>query len=309
MASTNAIVRLSHAHIDQQRWDACVQAAPNGLLYSLSGYLNKVCPGWQGLVYGDYEAVMPLPIKRKWGLPYAWQPWGLAQGGVSSKNGEVLTAAFIKILSRTLRYGTLDLNEADQLPTTSAGSTWLRTNLVLALDRPYNEIEAGYSDDAKKNLRRAQRHGLQASAAVPVATVAQLYKAQYSAVNAAANGEQLEALVSAGQWLLQQGLGFTIGIHASSDNELLAAALFGNYKGRLYYLLGAPTERGRQQQAVYFLLDTVVQQYAQQALVLDFEGSDIDSVAEFYQRFGPVNRPYPTLHVNSLPWPLGWLKK
>lgn len=309
MASHPAIVRLSHAQIDQQRWDACVHAAPNGLLYSLSGYLNRISPGWQALVYGDYEAVMPLPIKRKWGLPYAWQPWGLAQGGVSSNNGEVLTAAFIQMLSSTLRYGTLDLNEADQLPTTAHGHGWLRTNLVLPLDRPYNEIEAGYSDDARKNLRRAQRHSLQASAAVPVAAVAKLYKAQYSAVNAAAKGEQLAALVSAGEWLLQQGLGFTIGIRSSHDNELLASALFGHYKGRLYYLLGAPTQRGRQQQAVYFLLDAVIQQYAQQALLLDFEGSDIDSVAEFYRRFGPVNRPYPAVHFNRLPWPLRWLKK
>ncbi len=287
-----------------------MQAAPNGLLYSLSGYLNHISPGWQGLVYGDYEAVMPLPMKRKWGMPYVWQPWGLAQGGVSSKNGQMLTPAFIAALGSSLRYGTLDLNETDQLPDTSMGTCQLRTNLVLPLDRPYTEIAAGYTDDAKKNLRRADRQHLQeVFNDVPVAVVARLYKTQYGAVNAAAHSQQLEALAGAGEWLLQQGLGFTIGIHASDDNELLAAALFGYYKHRLYYLLGAPTQRGRQQQAVYFLLDTVIQQYAQQAMLLDFEGSDIETVAAFYRRFGPVNRPYPSWHINQLPWPLRWLKK
>ena len=42
-----------------------------------------------------------------------------------------------------------------------------------------------------------------------------------------------------------------------------------------------------------FLIDQVIRKYAGQSLTLDFEGSDDDNLARFYQGFGsrPVSYP------------------
>ena len=53
--------------VDSNRWDACTRAH-NREVFSEGWYWNAVCAEWQAWVKGDYEDVMALPIKRKWGI-------------------------------------------------------------------------------------------------------------------------------------------------------------------------------------------------------------------------------------------------
>ncbi len=73
---------LKHKDIDKNKWDECINEAPNGLIYGMSWYLDRVCPGWDALVSDDYEAVMPLPWKQKMGLKYVYHPLFAQQLGV-----------------------------------------------------------------------------------------------------------------------------------------------------------------------------------------------------------------------------------
>ena len=51
---------LEHEEIDLKKWDATIDASPNGMVYAKSWYLDIVSPGWEGLVNEDYNAVFPL---------------------------------------------------------------------------------------------------------------------------------------------------------------------------------------------------------------------------------------------------------
>ena len=44
-------------------------------------------------------------------------------------------------------------------------------------------------------------------------------------------------------------------------------------------------------------------------LILDFEGSDQPTIAEFYQRFGGIPEPYTTIYRQHLPFPLNLIKR
>jgi hypothetical protein len=68
------IKHLKHPEINRQKWDACIQNACNSLVYAESWYLDIVSPNWEALICGDYEYVMPLPIKRKLGISFLVQP-------------------------------------------------------------------------------------------------------------------------------------------------------------------------------------------------------------------------------------------
>lgn len=78
------IVHLTYDEIDRKKWDACIRQSLNGLIYAETVYLDHMAVNWDGLVLGDYEAVMPLTWKKKWGIKYLYQPAFFQQGGIFS---------------------------------------------------------------------------------------------------------------------------------------------------------------------------------------------------------------------------------
>ena len=67
---------LEHNEIDFERWDRCVGSRNKPQPYGFSWYLNWVAPGWTAVVYGDYEAVLPVFPKVKKGFTFTTRPYG-----------------------------------------------------------------------------------------------------------------------------------------------------------------------------------------------------------------------------------------
>src|SRR3712207_5060172 len=65
---------LQRSDIDTARWDACIANALNGLIYAKSYYLDALATHWHAIVADDYEIVMPLPFRRKYGIRYVYMP-------------------------------------------------------------------------------------------------------------------------------------------------------------------------------------------------------------------------------------------
>ena len=68
---------------------------------------------------------------------------------------------------------------------------------------------------------------------------------------------------------------------------------------RLTFLFSGNSEKGKACQAMTFLLDAVIRSYALHPMLLDFEGSDDENLARYYQGFGSSVVCYPgyTLHI------------
>ncbi|HEU0065547.1 MAG TPA: hypothetical protein VFQ58_10960, partial [Flavisolibacter sp.] len=80
MPSLN-IQYLSHKEINKEKWDNCITAASNGLIYGYSFYLDHMATEWDGLMLNNYEAVFPLPWRKKLGYYYLYPPYLTAQLG------------------------------------------------------------------------------------------------------------------------------------------------------------------------------------------------------------------------------------
>ena len=79
---------------------------------------------------------------------------------------------------------------------------------------------------------------------------------------------------------------FILGVNEIGDGELLCAALFLKTNGRITFLFSGLNEKGKEKQAMTYMLDQVIQKYAGQQMVFDFEGSDDENLARFYLGFG-----------------------
>ena len=102
------IQHLRHNQIDRTRWDATVSRALCDLPYAYSWYLDVVCPMWEALATEDYAFVMPLPLKKKWGISYLIHPIWVQQLGVFSAQ-EVTTEIF-SAFRRRIPYLVYDFN-------------------------------------------------------------------------------------------------------------------------------------------------------------------------------------------------------
>jgi hypothetical protein len=105
----------------------------------------------------------------------------------------------------------------------------------------------------------------------------------------------------------QRNLLKCLGVYEGPEN-LEAVGIFLIHKSRIIYILGGASDKGRELRSMYSLFDTLIKEYAEKDMLLDFEGSEIPGIARFFKGFGAHKQPYFKLHINRLPLPLRWLK-
>ena len=104
---------LQRGQVNASKWDECISTAENGRVYALAEYLDHTSEHWDALIYGDYEMVIPLPWKQKYGIRYVYAPPFIQHLGVfgNSTNTELI-AEGIKIVSRRFRWIDYNVNDS-----------------------------------------------------------------------------------------------------------------------------------------------------------------------------------------------------
>ncbi|MBO6200890.1 MAG: hypothetical protein J6N74_04640, partial [Chryseobacterium sp.] len=59
------IERIKYQDIDFEKYNNCVESSVQKNLYCEKETLDFLSKNWELLVYGDYEAVMPIPFVKK----------------------------------------------------------------------------------------------------------------------------------------------------------------------------------------------------------------------------------------------------
>ena len=91
--------------------------------------------------------------------------------------------------------------------------------------------------------------------------------------------------------------------------ELMSSCIFFFSHKRAYYILAANAPESRGSGSSHFLINGFIKENAGKDMWLDFEGSDVKTVAQFYKGFGAREEIYPALKVNRLPGVLRLFKK
>ncbi|MBP6414813.1 MAG: hypothetical protein KA330_00005, partial [Chitinophagaceae bacterium] len=159
MSGASNIQYLTHQQIDKTRWDDCIATANNGLIYGYSFYLDVMTEHWDALVLNDYETVMPLTWKKKYGISYLYQPFLTAQLGVFGKNiTEKQLETFIELIPSHFKFVEINLNSGNALAI-PAGFFSVRSNYILKLDKSYKDIYQNYRENIQRNIKKAIQLG------------------------------------------------------------------------------------------------------------------------------------------------------
>lgn len=294
--------------IDKLKWDSCVHYATYGNIYGYTWYLDNVSENWEGLVEGDYESVFPLVWNDKlFGVKQIYQPFLAQQTGIYSVNllSPKRIRSFIAAIPEEYKKVVLHMNEQNFVKNIEGYQLEERTNLVLDLNQNYDDIAANYSKNHKRNLKKARKSKYIINGNIKPERLMEQYKLYQGIKIPDFKEDSYHAAHRIIYNALHRGRGFMSGIQ-SKDGEMLASAFFAMSHNRMILLFPSTTPKGRENSVMHLLIDLIIQSNAGKRMLLDFEGSSVESIARFYKGFGAENRPYYQLTRNNLPFWLKW---
>lgn len=291
---------VKNQDIDRKKWDACVNNAQQNLPYAYSWYLDAVAENWDGLIYGNYDAIMPMVWLRKYGVPCMYQPYYCQQLGVFSNStlGADVVVAFHNMAASTFPYIDTNLHAAHSI----VAKSYLlgeKKNLLLQLNQPYAVLSKSFSANHKRNMAKAAKAGLVFSTEVHMRELKGFY---LSSIN-----RKKEKWFTSKAELLFDKLMDALVLHgkakicvAKCEGRILAAMVIVPQGKRMISIINASNEEGKAKGASHFVHANVIEHLAEKDYVLDFEGSSIPSIARFYEGFGAIPEIFYRWQTNLL---------
>ncbi|GAB3536925.1 hypothetical protein GCM10027443_28520 [Pontibacter brevis] len=307
------VLYLKHTDIDLEQWDTVVAQSPQRQVYAMSWYLDVVSPNWEGVVETDatgrYKAVMPVPWQRKLGMRYVQQPLFCQQLGIYSLDGSIAEATyqtFTKEMYQRFRYVVnYNFNTDNCLPSLLLPEVQVEQTLTLYLNlrSSYEKLREGYSRDRKMNLKRAWKAGLQLRESNDIEPIIRFFKEETAGrIYGGVAESAYETLRQLYQVLEDKGVAK---LYYTTDKQgrKNSGCLFILWGGRIVYIFNAAPQHGRKQNGRTLLIDHMIQEYASQEVLFDFESPDEreTDILHFYKSFGPEVKPIPVLKYNRLP--------
>ncbi len=260
-----------------------------------SWYLDAVSDNWGGVVHDNYSTLFPATYSNKFRVKQFNQALFTREFevvGADFKFEEcipLLKSQFKKIQFRSSR----GLNIANTE----------RVHQIIHLD---DEFDCNYSTNAKRLIKKSNKNYtyrivkcIDELIELVEQNVAHKIK-EFTPDNIAKLKELMNCAAS-------KNKGETIAVF---ENEtIVAAGFFLKDKSTVTYLKGASIDIAKKNGAMFGLMNYAFSSYNTDYSIFDFGGSNIESVANFYKKFGAKDKIYYEYTINDLPLWFKLLKK
>lgn len=290
------ITYLQRGQIDEEQWDRTIRSSVFETIYAYSWYLDACADQWAALVLSEYDYVMPLAFRSKFGVKYLYQPRFCQQLGIFSAKAvdARIISLFLDALSKHFKLGDYAFNEGNILEKPKGFEVTNNSNYTLSLDSSYEELSQAYSSNCRRNVRKASLSDLDFSEDISIEELVLLKKQHDHSKQTDAHYQGLIAMFSG---MKKAGNVKACGVRLGPD--LHAGAIFALGLKRLHYLLSVSTGTGKEESAMFYVIDRVIQMHSGKDLVLDYEGSNIPSLARFFSGFGAKPQRYQRFRFNN----------
>lgn len=291
---------VRHDDIDRSTWDRRLLASGNATWYGLGSTLDAAAPGWDALIDEATGAQLPIPWRRKFGITYAYQPFLIQQLGpfapnaVAADPGPFLTKWPKRFLFSDVRVGHVDLGL--QLPRLVLSE---QTNHVLPLTGSIDELRAGYHANHRRSLRKYEVAGCEQDTGLALEGLFQFLEGSEQFARWGIDPFRRATMRRIMRHALDAGQGTIRAVH--HQGEVVAAAFFVEWGGRLIFLKGISSARGRELRAMHGLIDRMITDHAGRTILFDLAGGNDPHLARFYAGFGALPELYARALINRLP--------
>lgn len=292
MNSIPAIQYIKRKDLNETKYNTCIAQSLNSRIYAFSWYLDTVADHWDVLVYGNYEAVMPLPWRQKWGISYIYIPAWVQQLGVfgSTTLKEHQIQMMIDAIPKKFKKIDIHLNEQNFLNHSLVSA---RTNFLLKLEDSFEEIQKNYQKNRNQALKSALEFDTTIKFSSKPHAILQLHQ-EFIQPKTHLKNRDLDNLI---KLLSTLKIDTDVYFYESwYQNRLIGGAIFLKSQNRYYYLLSAVNDEGKKMQSMSVILNEFIKNHAEQDCLFDFEGSMIPGIASFFKSFGAKKVNYYLYH-------------
>jgi hypothetical protein len=293
--------------LDVVKYNDCIENAIQSRIYAYAWYLDIVADNWDVLVLNDYEAVMPIPWKRKYGIKYMSPPLWILELGVFSLDDKTNLEPFLAILFDTFRFAELRLNSENKF---NFGSEYLieKQFQTLHLTEGYDAIFTIYRKDRKKDIRKAIKLDLVEKWNDIPEKLITLFKNNVGKRTANVLEKDYVILENLIAICLEKKVGEILSIY-DTNTALVASGFFLKHKESVTILVSSTDFKNRNNGANTFLIDRAIFKYQKNFNAFNFGGSSRKSIAEYFLSFGTKTAEYKQIKYNKLPFLLRFFKK
>jgi hypothetical protein len=280
------ITYVKRKNLEVDKYNACIKNSIQSRIYAFSWYLDIVADNWIVLVLNDYQAVMPIPWKKKYFIKHIAQPLFCQQLGVFSREiiTQELQQKMLKNIPKKFVKISLNFNSDNFLMLKSTP----KKNYILELNKPFNLLFKSFS----KGRKHAVKVGEKSNLILKNITIFELIKLKKEFYNHIIFSEKLIAELS--DSVLNNNKGFILGVF--KNDVLLGGGFFLLSNNRITYLFSSFSTQGRKLQAASFLINSIINKYENSNFILDFEGGNLPNIGSFFKSFGAKNQQY--YHIN-----------
>ena len=285
---------MSHSKIDRKRWNDTVTKSSNSLPYAYSWYLDAVCPEWEALVSDNYHYIMPLPVKRKYGIRYLINPRWTQQLGVFSD--KELTLDVLRHFVRSIPYLFYDFNVNCQNISVGMAEP-SRVDYVIDTRGGMQVVRSRYDENTRRDLAKACSNGLEIDDEIEVEDFVRLWQRE----NRDKDDELHRKLPLLAFNAQAEGCGVYLGVYR--NGRLIAAVFAIRHTDRLIFLAAVSTREAKECCAMFLAVDFLIKEYCcRYNIAFDCSGSMLMGVARFYRGFGPEVQYYGRIRRGRPDW-------
>lgn len=293
--------------LDVVKYDNCIENAIQSRVYAFSWYLDIVADNWDVLVLDDYEAVMPIPWKIKYGIKYVSPPLWVLELGVFSSDYKTDLDGFLNKLLKEFRFTELRMNSANEF---SSIKTYLleKQFQILSIVEDYDTVFNQYRKDRKKDLRKALKLDLVEKWNDTPEVLITLFKQNVGkrTTNVLENDYiNLKTLIDA---CIERNVGEILSVYDINDN-LVSSGFFLKHNNSITILVSSTDFKNRNNGANTYLIDRAIFRFQKNFNIFNFGGSSLQSIAKYFLSFGATTENYQQIKYNRLPFLLRLFKR
>jgi len=298
---------IERKDLEEQKYNACVYNSVQSSIFAFSWYLDIVADNWDVLVLGDYEAVMPVPWRKKIGIKYVYPPFWLLELGVFSLDAIIDLSLFFNVLLDNFKFVETRLNTGNIIQE-STDFLRLKQLQFLTMKEGYETVFNGYRKDRKKDLRKAEKADLNEKWHDHTEKLISLFRANVGVRTPNILNKDYDVLRNLMQTCIEKRVGEVLSIY-NKENKLVASGFFLKHKSSITILVSSTDFNHRKNGENTFLIDRAIFKFQKNYEVFNFGGSSMKSIANYFLSFGAQTQNYQQIKHNNLPFLVKLLKR